>query len=67
MLFDRFCLGLVQVLVAVSHAGLADTVGQTDGTALGASGDAGIGQLPHGRTTLIPTLLGNFTLRDCHG
>ena len=61
-------LALSNDLVAiVVHALGTDTMGQAGSTTLGAGVDAGILQLPHGRTTLIPTLLGNFTLRDCHG
>ena len=57
---------LVQIMAVVGHAGLAHPVGQTESTALGAHVDAGGIQLPYGAATLVPTLLGHFTLGYCH-
>ena len=59
-------LALNDLVAIVVHALGTDTMGQTSGTTLGAGVDAGILQLPHGATTLVTTLLGNFTLRDGH-
>ena len=58
---------LAELTTIVGQARLAHPVGQTKRAALGAGNDAGNIQLPHGAATLVSTLLGNFTLRDCHG
>jgi hypothetical protein len=59
-------LGLAELAAIVSHAGLAEPMGQAVRTTLGALAEAGGLQLPHGAAALIPTLLGYFRLRDCH-
>ena len=53
-------LGLAKLLAVIGEAGLAQPVGQPEGSALGASGDAGRLQLPYRATALIPALLGYF-------
>ena len=58
-------LDLSEHLTVVSHAGLAQSVGQTICAALGASGHCGSRQLPV-CTPLIPSLLGDFALRNRH-
>ena len=50
----------------VGHAVFAHPRGQAELAAFGAGSDAGRIQLPYGTAALIPTLLGDFTLRDCH-
>ena len=59
-------LSLTQLMTVVGHAVLAHSVRKAELTALGAGRDARSLQLPHGAAALIPTLLGHFTLRDCH-
>ena len=59
-------LGLVEVVAVVGQAGLAHPMRQAISPALGAGGNAGSIQLPHGAAALVPTLLGNFALGDCH-
>ena len=44
----------------------AHSVRQMQSTALGACHQSGSCQLPYGRTSLIASLLGYFSLRDCH-
>ena len=44
----------------------AEPVGQAVSAALGALGETGGLQLPHGAAALIAALLGYFRLRDCH-
>lgn len=62
----RRYLDLTVFSTLIGHARLAQTMGKTIGTAFGANGETGALQLPHGTTTLIPALLGDFTLGDCH-
>ena len=58
-------LHLAELAAIVSHAGLAQPVGQTVSAALGALVETGSLQLPHGAAALVPALLGYFRLRDC--
>jgi hypothetical protein len=44
----------------------AHSVGQMQRTALGACHQTGSRQLPHGAASLIASLFGYFSLRDCH-
>ena len=60
-------LSQTELTTIVGHAGLAHPVGQAKRAALGAGRGSGSLQLPHGAATLIPTLLGHFTLRNRHG
>ena len=67
VLFGLFtCLGgslhLAELMAFVAHAALAHPVGQTERTALGAGGNAGSLQLPHGATALVPALLDTLLL-----
>ena len=55
-----------ELMAVVAHAGRTHPMRKPKCTTLGASGDAGILQLPHGAAPLVPALLGHFTLRDCH-
>ena len=50
----------------VGTAVLAGSMGQTRLATLRASNHAGHGELPMRATSLIPSCLGNFTLRDSH-
>jgi hypothetical protein len=60
-------LGNSQNLTSVvGTAVLAGSMGQTCLATLGASNHAGHGELPMRATSLIPSCLGNFTLRDSH-
>ncbi len=55
-------LHLAELMAVVAHAALAHPVGQTERTALGAGGNAGSLQLPHGATALVPALLDTLLL-----
>ena len=68
-----FLLKLLLVLLNIDDdtalvltAGLACTVGHAESTAVGALYNAGSGELPHGRTSLITSLSGYFSFWDCH-
>ena len=58
--------GRKNLAAIVGTAILASSVGQTSLATLGASNDAGHGELPMRATSLIPSRLGNFTLRNSH-
>ena len=68
-----FLLKLLLVLLNIDDytalvltASLASTMGHAESTAVGALYDAGSGELPHGRTSLITSLSGYFSFWDCH-
>ena len=56
-------LDLAAVVIAALRA---HSVGEMQRAALGARHQRGSCQLPYGRTSLIASLLGYFSLRDCH-
>jgi len=68
-----FLLKLLLVLLNIDDdtaliltASLASTMGHAESTAVGALYDAGSGELPHGRPSLITSLSGYFSFWDCH-
>ena len=59
-------LDLAKGVAIVGQTIFAHPVGQTIGTALGASHDTGSLQLPHVAATLVATSLRSFSLRNRH-
>ena len=66
LLLRRHGLDNFDLTAIVAAALLAHSVRQVQSTALGACHQSGSCQLPYGRTSLIASLLGYFSLRDCH-
>ena len=67
ILCELLCLSNSKDFAAIiGTALLASSVGQARLTTLGASNNTGHGELPMRATSLIPSCLGNFTLRNSH-
>ena len=66
MQIQLLSLDLAKGVAVVGQTIFAHPVGQTIGTALGASHDTGSLQLPVGATTLVAAGLRSFSLRDGH-
>jgi len=65
-LFRRHRLDDLYLAAVIGTALRAHSVGEMQRAALGARHQRGSCQLPYGRTSLIASLLGYFSLRDCH-
>jgi hypothetical protein len=59
-------LSLAEYLAIIGHASLAHPMGQTIRAAFGAGGNSGSFQLPVGAAPLVPSRLGDLTLRNRH-
>ena len=66
LLVRRHRLDDLDLAAIVTAALRAHSVGEMQRAALGARHQRGSCQLPYGRTSLIASLLGYFSLRDCH-